>query len=195
MAHAKSKSTPPPSLYLDGRFYDHLCRIAREWSTAGEPAGAELHKICERLLFREAWLLDDGDFERWLELFSRECVYWIPSTHQAGDPRREVSQEFHDRRRLGDRIGRIRTGHAYSQIPPTRTCHLLANLEVAVISPSELRARTSFAIHTYRMEVRRTLAGWCGYVLIREDDDWKIQVKQINLIDADEGQENNSFFL
>jgi len=195
MARVKSKPAPPLSLYLDERFYERLCRIAREWSTAGEAAGRDLEKMSERLLFREARLLDDGDFEQWLGLFSRECAYWIPATHPAGDPRREVTQEFHDRRRLEDRVARIRTGHAYSQIPPTRTCHLLANLEVAATGPSELRARTSFAIHTYRMEVHRTLAGWYGYVLIREDNDWKIQVKQINLIDADEGQENNSFFL
>ncbi len=195
MARVRTKATPPPSLYLDEHFYGRLCRVASEWSIAGEPASAELHRMCERLLYREARLLDDGDFEQWLGLFSRECAYWIPATHPAGDPRREVTQEFHDRRRLEDRIARIRTGHAYSQIPPTRTCHLLANLEVAAIGPSELRARNSFAIHTYRMEVHRTLAGWCGYVVIGEDGDWKIQLKQINLIDADVGQENNSFFL
>ncbi len=195
MAQVKSKPTPSPSLYLNDRFYERLCRIAREWSTAGEAAGADLRQMCEGLLFREARLLDDGEFEPWLDLFSRECAYWIPATHPPGDPRREVTQEFHDRRRLEDRVARIRTGHAYSQVPPTRTSHLLANLEVAAIGPAELRARASFAIHTYRMEVHRTLAGWCGYVLIREDGDWKIQLKQINLIDADQGQENNSFFL
>lgn len=195
MARLKTKAIPAPSLYLDDRFYQRLCGIAREWSTDGETADADLQRVCERLLFREARLLDDGEFEQWLGLFSRECAYWIPASYPAGDPRREVTQEFHDRRRLEDRIARIRTGHAYSQIPPTRTCHLLANIEVMAISPSELRVRTSFAIHTHRMEVHRTLSGWYGYVLIWEDDNWKIQVKQINLIDADEGQENNSFFL
>ena len=194
MARART-AAPPPSLYLDDRFYERLYRISREWLSAGEPAPAVLHLTCERLLHREARLLDGGEFEAWLRLFARECAYWIPATHPAGDPRREVTQEFHDRRRLEDRVARIRTGHAYSQIPPTRTSHLLANLEVAAVDPSELRARTSFAIHTYRMGVHRTLAGWCGYALVREDGEWKIQLKQINLIDADEGQENNSFFL
>jgi hypothetical protein len=30
---------------------------------------------------------------------------------------------------------------------------------------------------------------------VPEQDAWKIALKQINLIDCDEGQENNSFFL
>jgi 3-phenylpropionate/cinnamic acid dioxygenase small subunit len=47
----------------------------------------------------EARLLDDGEFERWIELFSRERIYWIP-LGRGKDPRREVSVEFHDRRRV-----------------------------------------------------------------------------------------------
>jgi ethylbenzene dioxygenase subunit beta len=196
MAGAKPNSrTVPSSLYLDDRFYERLCGMSREWFVAGEAPAADLREMCERLLCREVRLIDDGEFEQWLGLFSRDCAYWIPATRPAGDPRREVTQEFHDRRRLEDRLARIRTGRAYSQVPPTRTCHLLTNLEIVAGGLDEIRARASFAIHTYRLQVYRTLAGWCGYVLVREDNDWKIQVKQINLIDADEGQENNSFFL
>ena len=50
-------------------------------------------------------------------------------------------------------------------------------------------------IQTYRLGVHRALAGWCGYLFVQEDGAWKIALKQINLIDCDEGQENNSFFL
>jgi len=192
---AKSRQLPAPSLYLDDRYYERLVQISRGWLAAGEAASADLQNMCERLLFKEARLIDDGEFEQWLDLYSRDCAYWIPAEYPPGDPRWEVSQEFNDRRRLEDRVARLRTGHAYSQIPPTRTAHLLSNVEVVAAGPDELRARTSFAIHTYRMEVYRTLAGWCGYILIREDGIWKIQVKQINMIDADQGQENNSFFL
>jgi benzoate/toluate 1,2-dioxygenase beta subunit len=168
--------------------------LDRLWQQPGEPPIQELEEACERLIKREARLLDDGEFERWIELFSRECIYWIP-LGRGNDPRREVSVEFHDRRRLLDRVARLRTGAAYSQIPPTRTCHLLSNLEVFSCGAGELAARANFAIQTYRLGVHRALAGWCGYLFAQEDGGWKIALKQINLIDADEGQENNSFFL
>jgi benzoate/toluate 1,2-dioxygenase beta subunit len=92
-------------------------------------------------------------------------------------------------------VARLRTGNADSQIPPTRTCHLLSNLEIFASSANELAARTNFVIQTYRLGVRRALAGWCGYLFVQEDAAWKIALKQINLIDCDEGQENNPFFL
>jgi 3-phenylpropionate/cinnamic acid dioxygenase small subunit len=192
----KAESSPvTPSLYVNDALYERLVALDRLWKQPGDPPARELVEACERLIKREARLLDDGEFERWIELFSRECIYWIPAG-RANDPRREVAVEFHDRRRLADRIARLRTGSAYSQIPPTRTCHLLSNLEIFSTGTGELAARANFVIQTYRVGVHRALAGWCGYLFVNEDaGGWKIGLKQINLIDCDEGQENNSFFL
>jgi 3-phenylpropionate/cinnamic acid dioxygenase small subunit len=181
-----------PYRYVNDALYERLMSLDSIWKNPGAPPSRELVETCERLIKREARLLDDGEFERWLELFSRECVYWIP-VRRGNDPRREITGEFHDRRRLKDRGARLRTG--YSQIPPTRTCHLLGNFEIFTSRPDELAARANFAIQTYRLGVHRALAGWCGYLFVPEHDAWKIALKQINLIDCDEGQENNSFFL
>src|SRR6202789_3495405 len=83
-----------------------------------------------RLLEREARLLDQLRYEDWLALYAPEGIYWVPSTPQAGDPRREISVMFDDRRRLEDRIYRLRTGFAWSQAPASRTVRLIANVEV-----------------------------------------------------------------
>ena len=183
-----------PALYVNDALYERLIALDRLWKHPGDPLARELQEACERLIKREARLLDDGEFERWIELFSRECIYWIP-LGRGNDPRREVTAEFHDRRRLADRVARLRTVSAYSQVPPTRTCHLLSNLEIFSTGAGELAARANFVIQTYRLGVHRALAGWCGYLFVNEDGGWKIALKQINLIDGDEGQENNSFFL
>ena len=71
----------------------------------------------------------------------------------------------------------------------------MSNVEIFSGGAGALAARANFAIHTYRLGVHRTLAGWYGYLFVQEDDGWKIALKQINLVDSDEGQENNSFFL
>jgi 3-phenylpropionate/cinnamic acid dioxygenase small subunit len=183
-----------PTLYVNDALYERLVALQSEWHSPGDPPPLEIERACERLIKIEARLLDDGEFERWLELFSRQCIYWIP-LYPGNDPRREVSAEFHDRRRLRDRIARLRTGAAYSQIPPTRTCRILSNVETFTAGDGNPAARAGFAIHTWRGGVHRTLAGWCGYVFVNENGGWKFALKQINLIDSDEGQENNSFFL
>jgi len=74
--------------------------------------------------------LDRGLYEEWLKVYAPEFVYWVPATADGGDPRRQVAVTFDDRRRTEDRIFRFRTGYAWSQAPPSRTVHLIGNVEV-----------------------------------------------------------------
>jgi 3-phenylpropionate/cinnamic acid dioxygenase small subunit len=193
MAKNESGATEP-SFYVDDAFYERLIALDKLWRQPEDPPARELERLCEDLIKREARLIDGGQFEQWSRLFSRDCLYWIP-TRPDGDPRSEVALEFHDRRRLEDRVARLRSGTAYSQIPPTRTCHLLSNIEMFVVDANQVGARANFLIQTYRLDVHRTLAGWCGYLFVHEEGAWKIAMKKINLIDCDQGQENISFFL
>jgi len=152
-------------------------------------------KNCEALIFAEARLADDLKLEQWLDCYSRECIYWIPSSYTKSDPREEITLELHDRRRLEDRVARIRTGLAYSMVPVIRTRHVLGNIEYWQGDKSEIRARASFILDALFDGKHRILSGWCGYSLLNEKNNWKIEVKQTNLIDADSLQENNTFFL
>ena len=55
--------------------------------------------------------------------------------------------------------------------------------------------RTNLTIHTYRKGKHETLACMGGYVLQRQDDlGWLIELKQINLIDADQAQGEYLFY-
>ena len=42
---------------------------------------------------------------------------------------------------------------------------------------------------------QKMYSGWCGYRLKKENGEWKIVVKQVNLIDCDQGHENLTFIL
>ena len=33
----------------------------------------------EAFLYREALLLDEGDYDAWLDLFTRDAVFWMPA--------------------------------------------------------------------------------------------------------------------
>ena len=187
---------PGPSTYVDDDCYRHLYAIAQDWSNPGPPVAVDLHHEITALLHRECRLLDDGRFEEWLDLFQQQCVYWIPSTVTPGDPGRTITWEIQDRRRLEDKIARFRTGFAFSQLPPTRTRHCLSNIEIWSAGEDELRVRTNLSIHTYRKGTHGTLACMGGYVLQRQPSaGWLIEVKQVNLIDADQAQGNISFML
>jgi len=149
-----------------------------------------------RLIEREARLLDQLRFDDWLSMYTAECIYWVPSTPQAGDPRREIAVMFDDRRRLEDRVYRLRTGFAWSQAPASRTVRLVTNVEVFATARDDVRMlRSNFLISEFWGNETRVLTGWAGHRIVRESAAWKIQAKQVNLIDCDQCIRNPSIIL
>lgn len=179
------------SFHVDDEFYAELARFAGlfadDWPV---PEPAVLAQVTH-LVGREARLIDEGRFEAWLDLFTEDCLYWVPIVPGGGDPTREVSHAFDDRRRLTDRIYWLGTGLAFCQIPPSRTRRLISNVEVLDLPADGLRlVRSNFAVHEFRAGQMRTYAGWYGHVLAQSRGAWRIRVKQVNLLDSDQGHEN-----
>ena len=149
-----------------------------------------------RLLEREARLLDQMRYDDWLALYAAECIYWVPSTPRAGDPRREIAVMFDDRRRLEDRVYRLRTGFAWSQAPASRTVRLITNVEVFATAHDDVRMlRSNFLISEFWDNETRMLTGWAGHRVVRDGAAWKIRAKQVNLIDCDQCIRNPSIIL
>jgi benzoate/toluate 1,2-dioxygenase beta subunit len=185
------------SYYVTDAWYGELVADYTDWQTEDRA----IHDVAERDLFRrlleqEARLLDRLLFEDWLKLFAPECGYWVPSTPDAGDPRREIAVMFDDRRRLEDRVYRLRTGYAWSQAPSSRTSRIVANVEVFRCKADDQRmVRSNFLISEFWDGDTRTLAGWAGHRFRKLDGGWKISAKQINLINCDQCIRNPSIIL
>ncbi|PNE57694.1 aromatic-ring-hydroxylating dioxygenase [Paraburkholderia fungorum] len=196
----------PPSLYVVASFYDWLTDVSADLAQAvvRDPDAVDDARQREiaRALTAESRLLDQGAlvneaYEHWLALYAEECAYWIPAGSPAPDPRHAVTLEFHDRRRLLDRVARLRTGLAFSQFPTSRTARQWSGLEVwpSAGRSDEWRARYSFTLVESREGHNRVLAGWNGFVVRQIGDHLRIVLKQVNLIDNESPQGNNSFFL
>lgn len=179
--------------YVDQAFYDALVRAFSAWpeSEIVDPATREQ---CRTLLHREARLLDQGRFEDWLGLYAAQCVYWIPAT-PGGDPRREVAVAFDDRRRLEDRVYRLRTGHAWSQAPASRTVRMISNIEVFPASETGVLVRSNFLLTDWRAGETRFWSGWVGHRLRHRHGRYEIEVRQVNLVDCDQNLRNPSILL
>lgn len=187
---ARYADTSAWSYYVDDDYYAELDRLrevfTEDWP---EPDPVALHQAGS-LLTREARLIDDGRFNAWLELFSADCLYWVPVTSGSGNPRTEVSHAFDDRRRLTDRVHWLRTGLAYSQIPASRTRRLVGNVEVLDEAPGARLVRSNFVVHEFRAGVTKTYTGWYAHALVRADDGWRIRIKRTNLLDSEQYHEN-----
>ena len=196
-AAAKESDPSRSSYYVNDALYRDLIANFTDWQDeARAVADPALRDQFRRLIEREARLLDQLRYDDWLGLYTAECIYWVPSTPAAGDPRREISIMFDDRRRLEDRVYRLRTGFAWSQAPASRTVRLVTNVEVfATARDDALMLRSNFLINEFWGDETRVLTGWAGHRMLRDGDNWKIQAKQVNLIDCDQCIRNPSIIL
>ena len=194
--------TPPldpsrSSYYVTDALYRELIENFSGWQDdAYTVTDVAVRDEFRRLLEREARFLDQLRYDDWLAMYAAECVYWVPSTPKAGDPRREIAIMFDDRRRLEDRIYRMRTGFAWSQAPASRTVRLVTNVEVfSTVRDDARMVRSNFLISEFWGDETRQLTGWAAHRVVRDHAGWKIQTKQVNLIECDQSIRNPSIIL
>jgi 3-phenylpropionate/cinnamic acid dioxygenase small subunit len=159
----------------------------------------------EDFLYREARLLDSGRLEAWLALFAADGIYWLPIDEQAA-PEREPSIIYDDATQRAKRVFQLRQGSRYAQMPPSRTVHIISNVEVEDgARASEVTLCCNVIIHELRpgdhqglqvgVGALRALVGHCEYRLRWEQERWAIVLKKVVLIDRDLPLHNLTFLL
>lgn len=101
----------------------------------------EIERSATAIVLKEGKLLDDKNWEAWLELYLEDAEYWIPcwrNEHDTTeDPNSEVSLIYYaDRAGLEDRVFRIKTGRSLASTPLPRTCHLITPTSVRDLGDS-----------------------------------------------------------
>src|ERR1700760_4159162 len=138
---------------------------------------------------REAWLLDDRKFTEWLELFTDDVLYFMP--RRQNGPRREASRELtelgdlaileEDKRYLAMRVARLDTGMAWAEDPPSRTRHLIGNLQIASKLPNgQLTVHSNFIVYRSRGETEQDFyVGTRTDSLRRINGEWRISSRRM----------------
>jgi 3-phenylpropionate/cinnamic acid dioxygenase small subunit len=164
---------------------------------------SELVREIEQFLYREARLLDERRFEAWLDLFTDDVRYWMPvrttryprrsKAIAALDPARQDEEELSRDDELGifdesketltRRVARLDTGMAWAEDPPSRTRHLVTNVEVeAGPGASEITVHSNFLVYRTRGETEQDFyVGGRRDTLRRVDGTWKIARRTIVL--------------
>ncbi len=154
------------------------------------------------LLYLEARLLDERRFTEWLDLFTDDCVYWVPTV--GDDPSRDPSIIYDTRARMEERVYRLTQTPAHAQSPPSRTQHTISNVEVAhAPAAGEANVLCHLVVFEQRpgdtwqtgLGAPRWFAGRCEYRLRRHGDGWNIALKKVHLLDRELPQFNLTFVI
>lgn len=167
---------------------------------AGE--GRDDERQIERLILREARLLDDWQLDEWLTLFTTDGIYWVP-IDATRDPRTTASIIYDNGIRRTLRVEQAMREKRAAQTPRSRTVHVYGNLEVDVNYDDTATARCSLLLVETRagdwrqagMGVKNLLAGHVHFRLQRVDGVWKFAEKRIDLIDRNLPIEGLSYLI
>lgn len=151
-------------------------------------------RAVEEFLYHEADLLDSRSYEGWLALYTDDAIYWIPQGDEP-DPVHQVSIAYDDHRRLHERVLRLSSGFAFSQDPPSRTCHVVGNVRVAGEIDGDLDVRSNLVLAEMRRGVQNVYAGQVTHQLVPTGESFMVRRKTVRLINSDVPLSNLTFLV
>ncbi len=122
----------------------------------------------ERFLYAEAALLDARRYRDWLALLADDIHYWMPirRTVTISDLDREFTKPGDmaffddDRTVLEMRVKKLEAGSAWSEDPPSRSRHFVANVRILSVEGEEVTVELSF--HLHRTRLNSEVSSWVG---------------------------------
>ena len=152
-----------------------------------ERAALSYQDICA-FLYREARLLDDREFDEWLDCYSDNIEYWMPAWTDddalTTDPHSQISLIYYGNRKgLQDRVYRLKTERSSASTPEARTSHFISNVEVVATRPDAIELRYNWHTLSHRYQQTQQFFGTTFVTLDITEEAPKILKKKIVLKD------------
>ena len=144
--------------------------------------------IASDCLNREGMFLDERDWDRWLELFAEDVVFWVPAWRdedsETSDPNLEISQIYHPSRRgLAERVMRVSSGKSVTAMPLPRTTHFTSNVIAAEVELGVIAARANWMVQVYQPRTAKQYVNF-GHLelrLVEHEAAWLFALKKVHL--------------
>jgi 3-phenylpropionate/cinnamic acid dioxygenase small subunit len=144
----------------------------------------DLQRRVEQFLFYQAELLDTKCWQGYIDLFADEGVYWMPARPEQTEWLDSASIFAEDKQLMSVRMGRITHPNAWSQAPLWETNHVLGNVVIEELAETRIRVRSRFQVLELRRDQLRSLAGVYRHTLLRREEDFKIELQRVDLMNA-----------
>jgi biphenyl 2,3-dioxygenase beta subunit len=128
-----------------------------------------LQFLVEQFYYAEATALDERRYQDWLALFTDDVHYWMPVRRTRTS--NELDQEFtapgaiayfdDTKAMLANRVRKLETGYSWAEDPPSRTRHLVTNVQILGERADALDVTSNF--HLYRTRLNSEEDSWIGH--------------------------------
>jgi benzoate/toluate 1,2-dioxygenase beta subunit len=145
----------------------------------------ETQRKIELFLFREARLLDAGEFQAWLRLYEPQGIYWIPSQPGQTDPLNVASIVYEDHAILSIRVQRLLEARALVLTPMPHTTHLIGNIEAEKTGDGEFTAYAAFVGVEHQAGKQKIYSGRHTWRLVSDGASFRIAMKRVDLLNCD----------
>ncbi len=154
-----------------------------------EASNTDRYAQVRDLLHLEADLLDRRRWRDWLDLYTDDCIYWVPSwateDETTSDPELEVNMIYIvGKPGLEARVHRLASGQAYAESPLARTTHLVDTIRLVGDGGGDVEASAKWlALSLDPRWGKQIRGGWYDYRLRPGDGGLKIACKKIVLLE------------
>ncbi|MGH8708676.1 MAG: aromatic-ring-hydroxylating dioxygenase subunit beta [Burkholderiales bacterium] len=146
---------------------------------------AKAQHDAEQFLYRQAALLDDKEWQGWIDLFTPDGIYWMPpdASYKTWDGQPAIFAE--DRNLMTVRMKRVLHPDAWSQRPLWGTNHVLSNVIVERAAKNgDLVVRSRFHMMELRRDDVRHFAGQYTHHLKKAKDGYRIKLQRVDMTNA-----------
>lgn len=146
----------------------------------------QLQHDVEQFLYAQAQLLDDKDWQGWIDLFTPDGTYWMPPnrSYKTWDGQPAIFAE--DKNLMQVRMGRVLHPDAWSQRPQWGTNHVVSNVVIRKVAKSgDVEVTSRFHMLEMRRDDVRHFAGSYLHQLKKVKGGYRIKLQRVDMTNAE----------
>lgn len=169
---------------------------------APKPFELELGKLADprvslaiELIWREAQLLDDKDYESWQTLYTDDAKYVIPVDPDTEDFESSLNMVYDDARMRHMRVTRLVQGYSMSAVAAARTSRTISRFTVEEITEDTVTLRSAQVLVGFKRDTFQMLGADLTHRIRLAGGDARIELKVIRLVNSDSAVNASGFLV
>lgn len=140
-----------------------------------------------QFLYREAALLDDGEWDSWGKLFTADGIYWVPAARDQSDPINDVSLIYDNALLRAIRLDRLKNAEASSLQGRPNSSRVVSNIMVLDSDDAKGRyvVRSRFVVAQYARWGTHTFHGSYTHEIRPQEGELRMALKRVDLVNVE----------